>query len=137
MSTTTLGSVTNQEDPPNAVFPPFIRGRTGRKGCTKYIQFQSGSWVTLNPDGSCHLGARHKYLGNLLEVAGELEQRKEYADAWRINMQRAERDLATCRDRMKELELCLHGLLGLEGKDTSAPKLKGYFDHARQLLSPK
>ena len=37
--------------------------------------------------------------------------------------------------RIKELELCLHGLLGLEGKDTSAPKLKCYFDSARQLLT--
>lgn len=107
---------THQEDPPNAVFPPFKRGRTGIRGRTKYIQCESGSWVTFNEDGSCHIGARHKYLGNLLEVAGELEQRKEYADAWRINMQRAERELAAkdhdliCKSwaKLKELEPGVH-----------------------------
>ena len=89
---TTKDAQTKQEDAPNAVFPPFQRGRTGRKGVSKYIQIETGSWVTLNPDGSCHIGARHKYLGNLLEVAGELGQRKEYAEAWRIHMLRAERE---------------------------------------------
>jgi len=71
---------------------PFKRGRTGIKGRTKYIQPETGSWVTLNENGDCHLGAWHRHLGTLLEVAGELEQRKEYAEAWRINMQRAERE---------------------------------------------
>jgi hypothetical protein len=76
------------------VMPPFQRGRTGRKGCTKYIQMQTGSWVTLNPDGSCHLGAWHKHLGDLRDVGREIEERKEYADAWRIHMKNAicERD---------------------------------------------
>lgn len=56
--------------------------------------------MTFNRDGSCHLGARHKYLGNLVEVAGELEQRKEYAEAWRINMERAEREVAELKTKL-------------------------------------
>lgn len=86
-----------------ACYAPFKRGRTGRKGCSKYIQPETGSWVTLNPDGTCHLGAWHKHLGTLLDVAGEIEQRKEYADAWRINMLRAQRERDEAYDYLAAL----------------------------------
>lgn len=89
--------------------PPFKRGRTGIKGRTKYIQLETGSWVTLNESGECHLGAFHKHLGTLADVARELIVRKEYADAWRINMQRAERE----RDAALSV---LRGLIAAEEK---------------------
>lgn len=73
-------------------YAPFKRGRTGIKGRTKYIQEGTGSWVTLNENGDCHLGAFHKHLGTLADVARELEQRKDYADAWRNHMKNAERE---------------------------------------------
>lgn len=85
------------------VMPPFQRGRTGRKGCTKYIQMQTGSWVTLNADGSCHIGAWHKHLGDLRDVGREIEQRKEYADAWRIHMLQYKRERDEAYDYLAAL----------------------------------
>ncbi len=72
------------------------------------------------------------------------EARRKEGDANRYQNQiaalaaaTAEGGLGETRERMKQLELSLHGLLGLEGKDTSNPKFKGYFDNARQLLNLK
>lgn len=84
-------------------YAPFQRGRTGIKGRTKYIQAETGSWVTLNENGDCHLGAFHEHLGTLLDVARELKERKDYADAWRINMQRAERERDAALAALKTL----------------------------------
>jgi hypothetical protein len=128
----------NQDDPPNAVFPPFKRGRTGIKGRTKYIQVETGSWITFNEDGSCHIGARHQYLGNLLELAGDYQQRKEYADAWRINMQRAERELAEAREQLKAVAKIADKWLTqfeetVEGLD---PEEKAEVDADRAVINP-
>ncbi len=71
---------------------PFIKAKTGKKGFTKYVQHETGSWVTFNPNGDCHLGAYNHHVGTLPEVAGQIQQSKEYAEGFRFAMLHANRE---------------------------------------------
>src|SRR6478736_652548 len=87
MSTKTAKSAQDK-----AVFPPFKRVRTGRKGCTKYVQLETGSWVTFTPEGECHVGCWHRPIGELPYIGSKIEQSKQYAEGFMIHMKSAERE---------------------------------------------
>jgi hypothetical protein len=65
-------------------------------------------------------------------------QRDAFKLAYEKSAHQADRaidELQVLRPRIRELELCLHSLVGLGRKDTSNPKYDGYYDTAQQLLN--